>query len=190
MEKCLERLDPRIRRTRELLYVALRDLLAEKSFDEISVQDIAERSTVNRGTFYDHFTDKFELLEAMVGEKFRAEFEARMKGAGFSCREAQTQLVLTTCAFLSKAASSCQKHERQFEAFLEAAVKKVLREFLLEGMREQGVKRAEAELRATVASWSIYGAALQWSRRKATSPEALATSLLPLIHSALAAKHG
>ena len=45
-------------------------LMQTKSFDEISVQDITEAATVNRATFYDHYTDKFALLEAMVAGGF------------------------------------------------------------------------------------------------------------------------
>lgn len=43
-------------RTRQLLHRAFTELLTEKSFEEITVHDIAERSTVNRATFYDHFS--------------------------------------------------------------------------------------------------------------------------------------
>ncbi len=82
METAVIDLDPRIRRTRQLLFRALAELLMEKSFDEISVQDIAERSTVNRATFYDHFTDKFALLEAKIAEDFRERFESRTGGHG------------------------------------------------------------------------------------------------------------
>ena len=53
-----------MRRTRQLLQGALLQLLGSKSFDDISVQDIAEAATVNRATFYDHYTDKFALLES------------------------------------------------------------------------------------------------------------------------------
>jgi AcrR family transcriptional regulator len=74
------KIDPRIRRTRQMLFQAFQDLLAEKTFDLISVQDIAERSTLNRATFYDHFTDKFALLEAMMGERVSALIAARMAG--------------------------------------------------------------------------------------------------------------
>jgi len=69
LEAC-EKLDPRIRRTRQLLQGALRTLMQHKGFDEISVQDITEAATVNRATFYDHYTDKFALLDAMVGSGF------------------------------------------------------------------------------------------------------------------------
>ncbi len=77
----LLKIDPRIRRTRQMLFKAFQDLLGEKTFDQISVQDLAERSTLNRATFYDHFTDKFALLEAMIGERFSTLIEARMAGA-------------------------------------------------------------------------------------------------------------
>jgi AcrR family transcriptional regulator len=62
------RADPRVTRTRKLIRDALVSLLAEKNFESITVQDIAGRATVNRATFYSHFTDKFALLDAMIRE--------------------------------------------------------------------------------------------------------------------------
>ena len=59
-------LDPRVRRTRALLQDALRSLLREKRFANVSVAEIAERPTVNRNTFYAHYQDKFALLESIV----------------------------------------------------------------------------------------------------------------------------
>ena len=69
--------DPRIRRTRKLLQGALATLMQAKSFDEISVQDITEAATVNRATFYDHYTDKFALLEALVAGGFHEFLDQR-----------------------------------------------------------------------------------------------------------------
>ena len=57
--------DPRIVRTRKLLQGALGTLMRTKSFDGISVRDITEAATVNRSTFYDHYTDKYALLDVM-----------------------------------------------------------------------------------------------------------------------------
>ncbi len=56
------RLDPRVRRTRGLLTEALLDLLREKGFNAISVQDITRRAKLNRVTFYLHYRDKEDLL--------------------------------------------------------------------------------------------------------------------------------
>src|SRR5579862_7529252 len=66
------RIDPRVTRTQKLIRDALRALLKEKSFESISVQDIAERATVNRATFYAHFQDKFALLDALIRDDMRA----------------------------------------------------------------------------------------------------------------------
>ncbi len=113
-----------------MLFKAFQDLLGEKTFDQISVQDLAERSTLNRATFYDHFTDKFALLEAMIGERFSTLIEARMAGSEPTCEAALKQLILATCDFLAETSSGCQKHQRQFEPFVESSVKTILCEVL------------------------------------------------------------
>lgn len=179
------KIDPRIRRTRQMLFQAFQDLLAEKTFDLISVQDIAERSTLNRATFYDHFADKFALLEAMIGERFRAIIQARLAGAGQACEASLRQLILATCDFLAEVTSGCQKHQRQFEPIVESRVKSILREILLEGLRSHHA--TDPELKATMASWTITGAAMQWSRERKTSPDDLAAAVLPTAHTAMRA---
>jgi AcrR family transcriptional regulator len=62
MSKKEKKLDPRIRRTRQLLRNALVELISEKGFDDITVKDITERATLNRATFYLHYNDKQDLL--------------------------------------------------------------------------------------------------------------------------------
>jgi AcrR family transcriptional regulator len=58
----LKKLDPRVIRTRQMLRDALVALIAEKGFDAITVQDIVDRATLNRATFYLHYQDKQDLL--------------------------------------------------------------------------------------------------------------------------------
>jgi AcrR family transcriptional regulator len=62
MPKELKKLDPRVVRTRQMLRDALVSLIAEKGFDALTVQDIADRATLNRATFYLHYQDKHDLL--------------------------------------------------------------------------------------------------------------------------------
>jgi AcrR family transcriptional regulator len=57
-----ERIDRRVRRTRELLSNALTSLILEKGYERVTVQDICDRADVGRSTFYAHFRDKEELL--------------------------------------------------------------------------------------------------------------------------------
>ncbi len=66
-----KKVDPRVKRTRHLLQQAFWELMHEKGFSAISIQDIAERATLNRATFYSHFEDKYQLLDSIVQEQFQ-----------------------------------------------------------------------------------------------------------------------
>lgn len=63
-----EKIDLRIQKTHRALLGALRELLSEKSFDEISVSELCDRAQTRRATFYKHFADKTELLAYMIQE--------------------------------------------------------------------------------------------------------------------------
>jgi AcrR family transcriptional regulator len=56
------KLDERARRTRQRLGTALIDLIIEKPMAEITVQEVLDRASVGRSTFYLHFRDKNDLL--------------------------------------------------------------------------------------------------------------------------------
>jgi AcrR family transcriptional regulator len=66
--------DRRVQRTRELLQKALMELISERGYDAITIQDIANRANVGRTTFYLHYNSKDELFvschESIV-RKFR-----------------------------------------------------------------------------------------------------------------------
>ena len=170
-----------------MLHRAFTELLAEKSFEEISVQDIAERSTVNRATFYDHFPDKFALLEDIIAENFQAVLCARMAGSMGTCPESVKQLIRAVCDFFADMASTCPKHQRQFAPVAESKIKSLLRDFLLVGLRQAipEVSKGELDLRATMASWAICGAALEWSHTKTASLETFADSVFALVSTTL-----
>ena len=54
--------DRRILRTRDALGDALVALMHEKSFEQITVQDVLDRAGVGRSTFYVHYRDKNDLF--------------------------------------------------------------------------------------------------------------------------------
>ena len=74
-----EKLDPRVKRTRQMLEQAFMEAVQEKGFQSVSVQDIAERAGVNRATFYAHFEDKYALLDHSIRQGFRQELEKRFE---------------------------------------------------------------------------------------------------------------
>jgi AcrR family transcriptional regulator len=62
------KLDRRIQRTRLALRTALLDLLKEKNYDDISLEEITERANVGRATFYLHYKDKEDLVLEQFSE--------------------------------------------------------------------------------------------------------------------------
>lgn len=73
-------IDRRVMRTRTTLYDALVDLIRERDYDEITVQDILTRANVGRSTFYAHFKSKDELLEKSL-ERLRRELFSAVEAA-------------------------------------------------------------------------------------------------------------
>jgi AcrR family transcriptional regulator len=64
--------DRRVQRTRDLLQKALIELISERRYDAITIQDIVDRANVGRTTFYLHYNSKDELFischDAIVSE--------------------------------------------------------------------------------------------------------------------------
>ncbi len=78
-----EQTDRRVRRTRRALHQALMELILEKRYDKITIQDIIDRADVGRSTFYAHFLDKDDLLVqglALFSDELTAHVEATIHG--------------------------------------------------------------------------------------------------------------
>ncbi|MZQ86436.1 TetR family transcriptional regulator [Paenibacillus sp. 5J-6] len=62
----MAKIDRRILKTREAIRNALIALMSEKSFENITINDISEKANLNRGTLYLHYTDKYDLLDKCI----------------------------------------------------------------------------------------------------------------------------
>ena len=60
--------DRRVRKTKRQLRLALMKLMAEKSVKDISVRELAAIADINRGTFYIHYKDVYDLLSSLEDE--------------------------------------------------------------------------------------------------------------------------
>lgn len=58
--------DRRILRTKKAINRAFLELFTEKEFDRITINDISVWADVNRGTFYLHYMDKYDLLDQCI----------------------------------------------------------------------------------------------------------------------------
>lgn len=122
------RVDPRVTRTQKLIRDALSELLSEKSFDAISVQDIAGRATVNRATFYAHYPDKIALLDAVIRESLH---ERLVEGNPLDAPDRRSMLQrIAKNVFAFVASHGTCKIDRDFEARLERAMVAELHDFI------------------------------------------------------------
>jgi AcrR family transcriptional regulator len=177
--------DPRIRRTRQLLQGALRNLMQSNNIDEISVQDITEAATVNRATFYDHYTDKYALLDALIASGFHMMLHERNVSFDGTCPSAARAIILATCDYITQIHANPAECSRQnaFEPLIEAAITTAIRYVIIKGMpKESAPTNLSPEIIATATSWAIYGAVKQWFYTPDhVPPEEIVPQILQLI---------
>ncbi|WP_409500539.1 TetR/AcrR family transcriptional regulator [Mannheimia glucosida] len=60
--------DLRIVKTRLAIHNALIELIYQKDYENISVQDIVRQAMINRATFYRHYTSKTDVLDEIIAD--------------------------------------------------------------------------------------------------------------------------
>lgn len=58
------------RKTKQLIQQSFMEILELKSFDSITIGEITKTAQINRGTFYLHYQDKFDLLDQIEQQLF------------------------------------------------------------------------------------------------------------------------
>jgi len=178
--------DLRVKRTHLLLRQALMELMPEKGFQAITVQDIVDRAMINRATFYEHFTDKYALLEYSLRDLFRQTLTAQVpEESGFSAQNLRL-LIHTTCEFLSQLRRRCLPKNQQLLPVVQTQITTVINEMLLTWLKQQPMEKqphqVAPDLTAAVMSWSIYGAAFYWSQEdRQESLDEFVQRTLPLV---------
>jgi AcrR family transcriptional regulator len=165
------RVDPRVTRTRKLIRDALTSLLAEKNFGAINVQDVAERATINRTTFYAHYTDKFALLYALVREDFAA-FLAQ--GDPLNVRTVRSMLLAVGSNVFAFVASHRKcRIDRDFEPEFQRALETELTGFL---------SPAFDDCTAMLIASALVGAAMNWRHGAPKSPtESITANIVEIL---------
>ena len=86
-------MDRRIRKTREAILEAFVGLMAEKNFEHITMNDIADRADINRGTIYLHYMDKFDLLDQCIDTYFDQLLENCLPDGNTTCLPSKASLL-------------------------------------------------------------------------------------------------
>ena len=163
------KIDPRVRRTRNLIENAFRKLIAEREYSDFSVADIADEATVNRATFYLHFESKEHLAESVFKDSFRDAVIHRVHDQERVTISGLEALAQATLEFVGSFAAQCPKSAKDQEGFLNSAILEMLqrvlgRWFELDTRAIRLFNIQDPQLVLNAFSWSILGAATDWSR--------------------------
>lgn len=90
--------DHRTRVTKMLIRKAFTGLLRQKPIQSITIKELCTAAGINRGTFYAHYTDIYDLLEKMEADMLQ-DFEAAMEPLLAKDSEQVTSLQITTGIF-------------------------------------------------------------------------------------------
>jgi AcrR family transcriptional regulator len=146
-------IDRRVQRSREQLFEALFELMQERGYERLTIQNLIDRAGVGRATFYAHFEGKDELLEFSIA-RLRASLMTEWQAApghrlGF------------TLPFLQHLASHRSIYQmtvaRESEVTVQVHIRRMLRELVREDIvsRRPGLK---ADPRVELATQYVAGA--------------------------------
>lgn len=102
--------DRRVRKTRQTLRQGLVRLMGEKSVQEITVKELCAECDINRGTFYTHYGDVYDLLADIEAELLAGFEEAlgRFTPAAMAGRGYAGDAMPAMFAFLAENADMCR----------------------------------------------------------------------------------
>lgn len=108
------KVDPRIIRTKKLLVEAFQEVSREKKMSQITVKDITERATVNRATFYAHFTDKYDILDYTLSETILKDLNNTLSVSDIINETVITNLFVSIANYMVEVQDSCKMNSETF----------------------------------------------------------------------------
>lgn len=179
--------DPRVERTRALILDSFSQLLQERGFEAMTVSDIAQYATINRATFYAHFTDKHALLKHKIATEFDKALRQILAREDTVNEATLRKIVFLLCHFVGGNHERCQEAGLTYRPLIEQEVRSYLSGFLAQRLvRKNGESGIPTELAAEVLTAALYATASYWASQASESPQLFADRavklLLPLLN--------
>lgn len=173
--------------TKRALVASLKELMAEKPLDKITVTDLTEHCGVNRMTFYYHFKDIYDLVEWSCQE------DASRALAGKKTYETWQQgllqifqAVLDNKPFILNVYRSVSRE--QVENYLYRITYDLLEGVVEEKAQGMSVRQEDKELIATLYKYLFVGLMLDWIKGDMKGdPQVMVQKLELVIHGSVAA---
>ena len=165
----MRKIDIRVIRTQEQLFKSLIKLLADKSFEDLSVSEICDNAKVHRATFYKHFNDKYEFINyCFDNELSKIEFDVPSAlPSAENIKENFMYFIKTTFEFISnnKALFSIVL-SKKFSVSLGASFTAAVHNYCLEKVELilPGTSKERAELFAAFYSNAFIGVVTHYAK--------------------------
>lgn len=190
MDEHSKNLDRRIKRSLRLLKQSFLELMKEKKFASITIQDITDRADVNRSTFYAHFSDKYALLDLIIREHFQNLLTSKLPQPANLRKRNLRILILIVLEHFEKIHKLCHPSDTM-SPLIKQAIQEEIAAILLSWFKQVPITEAEWQVpvKTTVLmiSWAIFGVAIEWSQEKQTfSTEQMANQILTVITNGMA----
>ncbi|WP_164219777.1 TetR family transcriptional regulator [Virgibacillus sp. YIM 98842] len=173
--------DPRILRTRKLIMDSFIELSEEKEFKDITIKDITSKAMINRATFYYHFQDIYDLLERALSEVLLINLDYSTYGESELNNEDFVSIFKAIADFQQSLSHRCHRG-------YEDTIARIIREqlyvifFKMLQKKHPNEKEKTLKLTATMLSWGIYGASVEWRKNNSSmAPEEFIESAIPFI---------
>jgi len=169
-----ENTDLRSIRTRKFIIESFIKLIEKKGFNNITISDITTGAMINRATFYRHFLDKYDLLEKVIKEELTTNVLRELSTVdGKFNEETLGTLFLSVTKFHSNLSHRCQKSYQDMTLNIENILKKELEKIIFQSLIKKYESEINEKLRllATMFSWMIYAAIVDWKENSSKSSE-------------------
>lgn len=103
------KLDPRIIRSRKAIIDAFISLSEAKPFESITVKDITDKALINRATFYNHFLDKYDLMEKALLEDVQINLNRQTYRNMSLDNDYVSEIFEALCSFNTHLEKQCQR---------------------------------------------------------------------------------
>jgi AcrR family transcriptional regulator len=179
------KIDPRIIRTKKLLMDAFINLNYNKDFKDITIKDITDAAMVNRATFYAHFYDKYDLMDAVITETIAGSIVENLNYYDRLNEETIIKIFLTLTEFHTnlntQLSTQCRKSYESYSSKIEQKIKSELEDLFYSLLLNQQFRLDSESLKigAAILSWGIYGASVDWQSHSSLPAEQYIKKALP-----------
>ncbi|WP_156289483.1 TetR/AcrR family transcriptional regulator [Oceanobacillus salinisoli] len=173
--------DPRILRTRKIIMDSFIKLSGKKEFKDITIKDITTEAMINRATFYYHFEDIYDLLEKALSEVLLINLNTNLYQNSELNEDTIIRLFQAITNFQLTLSNRCH---RGYEDTIARIIREQIEVIIFNLLVKQfpGEEKKAHKVTASMLSWGIYGASVEWRRNNnSTSPEEYIKLAIPYI---------